>query len=217
MPTFGRAWFREHIEQYVPEVALSEDQISSLFRHFELLRHWNERMNLTSVDAPPEIVSRHYCESLFFASNMPDAQAGETVLDFGSGAGFPGLPLAVLRPESKITLLEANQRRAVFLKEASRGLPNIAVASERGESFASPHDWVVARAVKPVDVLRSLPRLGRKIGLLIGDTSMPVLERSHFRWSQTLKIPWSDRRFCVYGECSTWNVSGKLEARVIRD
>jgi 16S rRNA (guanine527-N7)-methyltransferase len=203
MPVFGRAWFRDLIGQYVPEVGLSEDQISSLFQHFELLRRWNERMNLTSIDALPEIVSRHYCESLFFAANMPDGQAGETVLDFGSGAGFPGLPLAVLRPEARVTLLEANQRRAVFLKEASRELPNIAVKSERGESFASAHDWVVARAVKPVDVLRALPRLGRKVGLLIGDASIPGLERSHCRWAQPLKIPWSDRRFCLYGECFT--------------
>lgn len=204
MPDFGFGWFRDEIQRFVPEVPLSEDQLSSLFRHFELLRHWNDRINLTAIETPTEIVSRHYCESLFFASNIPGGQASATVLDFGSGAGFPGFPLAILRPASKVTLLEANQRRAVFLKEASRGQQNVSVAPQRGEDFEVHHDWVVARAVKPVDVLKSLPRLGTQVGLLIGDTSVSELERSQCcHWSQKLKIPWSDRQFCVYGECFT--------------
>jgi 16S rRNA (guanine527-N7)-methyltransferase len=204
MPVLGLGWFRDQIQRFTPEVALSEDQLAVLFQHFELMGRWNERMNLTSIETPAEIVSRHYCESLFFASHMPEEQRCQTVLDFGSGAGFPGFPLAVLRPESKITLLEANQRRAVFLKEASRGVMNVTVASERGENFGRTHDWVVARAVKTADVLRSLPRLGSKIGLLVGDSSLNELKRSQScRWSRTVKIPWSERRFCVYGECFT--------------
>ncbi|MDQ6760098.1 MAG: class I SAM-dependent methyltransferase, partial [Acidobacteriota bacterium] len=104
-------------------------------------------MDLTSVDTPEEIVSRHYCESLFFAEALPDT--GElSVIDFGSGAGFPGFPIAVLRPEWRVTLLEANQRRAVFLKEAARNVPNVTVVVQRGEHFDERHDWVVARAVK---------------------------------------------------------------------
>src|ERR1700730_18093286 len=113
-PTFGLEWFENQIQQLVPEILLSDDQLGALFRHFELLRRWNERMNLTSVETPPDIVSRHYCESLFFASKMPTGEGDLTVLDFGSGAGFPGFPLAVLRPRVQITLLDANQRRAVF-------------------------------------------------------------------------------------------------------
>ena len=204
MPPFGLAWFRNQIKEYVPQIALSDHQFSTLFRHFELLRRWNERINLTSIETPTEIVSRHYCDSIFFAFNLPDGNEGMTVLDFGSGAGFPGFPSAVLRPELRITLLEANQRRAVFLKEASRALSNIAVESERGETFRKPHDWVVARAVKPQDVLQAIPRLGSKIGLLVGESSLDQLERTQrFRWLPMLKIPWSERRFCVYGECFT--------------
>jgi 16S rRNA (guanine527-N7)-methyltransferase len=204
MPAWGVEWFRNQIHQCVPGVPVTDDQFSSLFGHFELLRRWNERMNLTSIETPAEIVSRHYCESIFFASNIPSGQGPMTVLDFGSGAGFPGFPIAVLRPDLEITLLEANQRRAVFLREASRGLPNIVVVPERGESYVQSHDWVVARAVKPADVLRSIPRLGSKVGFLVGDSSIPEIERTQrCRWSAMLKIPWSDRRFCVYGECST--------------
>lgn len=202
MPAWGLEWFRDQIQRYVPEVPLSDDQFSALFRHFELLRRWNERINLTSIETPSEIVNRHYCESIFFTSNLPSGPEDLTVVDFGSGAGFPGFPIAVLRPELGITLLEASHRRAVFLKEASRGLSNIAVAAGRGESYHKNHDWVVARAVKPADVLRSVPRLGCKIGFLVGDSSLPELERTQrCRWSARVKIPWSDRRFCIYGEC----------------
>lgn len=204
MPAGGLTWFSSQVRQLVPEIPLSDHQLHALFNHFQLLSKWNERMDLTSIETPTEIVSRHYCESLFFAANLPPTPDGTTFLDFGSGAGFPGFPVAVLHPEWHMTLLEANQRRAVFLKEAGRDFPNIEVAAARAETYGVVHDWLIARAVKSADVLRCLPRLATKVGLLIGDSTLRELERSQaLTWASPFKIPWSDRRFCVYGECST--------------
>ena len=162
-------WFRDQIGEIMPNIGLSEKQFSLLYGHFELLNRWNERMDLTSVDTPTEIVSRHYCESLFFAQHLPAAEPDVAIVDFGSGAGFPGFPMAVLHAEWRITLLEANQRRAVFLKEAARGLQNVSVIARRGEDFDERHNWVVARAVKSKDVLQCVPRLAAGVGLLVSE------------------------------------------------
>ena len=198
------AWFRDQIGQVLPEVPLSDQQFSLLFGHFELLNRWNERMDLTSVDTPAEIVSRHYCESLFFAQHLPADEADLAIVDFGSGAGFPGFPMAVLHPEWHITLLEANQRRAVFLKEAARTLQNVSVVAQRGEEFAQKHDWVVARAVKSKDVLECVPRLADGVALLVSEAIIPELNKvKGFRWSGPVAIPGSQARCCVFGRCST--------------
>lgn len=199
----GLAWFKQAITQRLPETVLTDEQFLALHNHFELLCRWNQRMDLTSVDTPEEIVSRHYCESLFFAARIPESR-NVSVLDFGSGAGFPGLPLAVLRPSWRVTLLEANSRRAVFLKEAARGVSNIRVVTQRGEDFPEKHDWVVARAVRARDVLRCMPQLGSNVGLLAGEASIKSLLDEHgFVWAEPVRIPGSSARCCIFGQCST--------------
>ncbi|MGI8744527.1 MAG: 16S rRNA (guanine(527)-N(7))-methyltransferase RsmG [Bryobacteraceae bacterium] len=200
----GLTWFKEAIQQVLPEVALSDGQFSALYSHFELLCRWNQKMDLTSVVTPEEIVNRHYCESLFFGAQIPEEREELSVVDFGSGAGFPGFPLAVLRPKWRIILLEANQRRGVFLKEASRSLLNVRVEVQRGDAFHERHDWVVARAVKVADVLRSIPTIAPRIGLLIGASSARELfKETCCRWKPPIKIPGSDARCCLLGDCST--------------
>src|SRR5271165_1621206 len=129
-------------------VSLSPAQISSLHSHFELLLKWNQRINLTSVRSSEEIITRHYCESIFFGVHLPDAPDGSRILDLGSGAGFPGVPMAVLRPGWGITLLESHQRKAVFLRESTRGWSNVSVAAQRIEAVSARFDWLVSRAVK---------------------------------------------------------------------
>ena len=183
---------------------LSSEQFGLLHVHFELLNRWNERMDLTSVDGAGEIVERHYCESLFFAGQMDQSEAVSSVIDFGSGAGFPGLPLAVVHPRMQVTLLEPNQRRAVFLRESARGLHNVSVVAERGEKFEGRHDMVVARAVNVPEVLRCVPRLGARIGLLLSDPALPGLRGTRgFEWGENIRVPWSVSRCCIFGECST--------------
>src|ERR1700733_4083070 len=148
---------------------LSEIQIGQLYQHYELLLRWNERMNLTTVKPGSETVIRHYCESLFFGAHLPASEDKISVLDLGSGAGFPGIPMAIFRPGWHVTLVEASQRKAVFLRESSRHLGNVTVRAKRIENTAERGDWVVTRAVQPTEVLAAAFRLAPGIGLMLGE------------------------------------------------
>jgi 16S rRNA (guanine527-N7)-methyltransferase len=179
---------------------LNESQIEQLYRHYEALIRWNKRMNLTTVQPGPEIVIRHYCESLFFAAHLPSASERLSVLDLGSGAGFPGIPMAVLRPTWTITLIESNQRKAVFLRESSRHLPNISVRAERIENASEQGDWVVARAVDPKEVLAAVPRLATNVGLMLSEEDFSAIRNDNrVAWAEPVRLPWGDRKVCVYG------------------
>ena len=163
-------------------------------------------MNLTTVKPGPEMVIRHYCESVFFAAHLPAAHETISVLDVGSGAGFPGIPMAILKPDWHVTLIESSQRKAVFLRESSRHLSNISVLAQRVGSVSERGDWVVARAVDPQEVLLSVPRLAPNVGLMLGEddfSSIRATER--IAWAEPVRLPWGDRKICVYGKCSTWN------------
>src|SRR5260370_9522 len=106
----------------------------------DLLLKWNARTNLTAIRDPEEIVRRHFGESLFAARHLnpttPDPSP-MTLLDFGSGAGFPGLPIALLRPDLQVTLAESQNKKAAFLREAVRTLilPNVEVWDARVEAL----------------------------------------------------------------------------------
>lgn len=179
---------------------LSPSQISALHSHFELLLSWNPRINLTSVRSPDEIVTRHYCESIFLGANLPDAPDGTTIIDLGAGAGFPGVPMAVLRPGWQVTLLESHQRKAVFLRESTRGWPKLSVISNRANAVSARYDWLVSRAVRVKDVLEVVPRLSQRVGLLMGEADLDELQKRHdIAWSGPLRLPWGERRICVFG------------------
>ena len=125
--------FRERLLELAAGFCLlSAEQASSLQEHYALLVRWNRRLNLTRIEDMEEAVELHYAESLFLGSNLPPGEL--RIADVGSGGGFPGFPVAVLRPECRVTLIEAHQRKAVFLKEASRGLANVTVTSKRAAS-----------------------------------------------------------------------------------
>ena len=100
-----------------------------------------------------EAVQFHYCESLFLGRALPSGPL--TVADFGSGAGFPGIPVAILRPDLHVVLIESDARKAVFLREATRELTNVEALVSRFEDCSRRFDWVVARAVAPKSVLAS--------------------------------------------------------------
>src|SRR5580698_4081735 len=96
---------------------LAEQQIERMGQHYDLLTRWNRVLSLTSVRTVEEAVERHYCESVLAASRLPEGPL--SVADIGSGAGFPGIPLAIARPDCRVVLIESHQRKAAFLKEAS--------------------------------------------------------------------------------------------------
>jgi len=197
-------WFRETLEKELSAWAtLFDVQVSQLYEHYVLLERWNKKINLTTVEPGPQMVIRHYCESLFFAAHL--GASGGSIADIGSGAGFPGIPLAILKPECKVTLVESHQRKAVFLKETTRTLGNVSVTAVRAEGLTSAgYDWLVARAVKPRDVVALIPRLAPNIGLMLGEDDFPDIKTAkHVAWSEPVRLPWGDRRICVYGTSST--------------
>lgn len=124
---------------------------AQLVDYLELLLKWNARTNLTAIRDPDEIVRRHFGESLFLGAHLRDCS---TLLDFGSGAGFPGVPVQLLRPEIAVTLAESQGKKAAFLREVVRhfGLQTEVWAS-RVEAMPSERrfDAVALRAVDKMD------------------------------------------------------------------
>ena len=104
---------------------LSDSQLQSISAYLDLLLRWNARMNLTAVRDEEHIVTRHFGESLFAAQQLfpaPTQPAGQRLIDIGSGAGFPGLPIKLWNPALKTTLIESNHKKATFLREVVRSL-----------------------------------------------------------------------------------------------
>ena len=155
---------------------ISPLQLQQISTYLELLLRWNARVNLTSVREPEYIVTRHFGESLFAASQLfPAGQLPASncrLLDVGSGAGFPGLPIKIWAPPLALTLIESRQRKATFLREVVRalGLTDVTVFSGRAQDFPGRAEVVTVRAVErfaerpacrrpPSHVWHSRPRL----------------------------------------------------------
>jgi 16S rRNA (guanine527-N7)-methyltransferase len=114
--------------------------------YLALLRRWNARTNLTAIRDEDGILSRHFVECIACAQALPPDIA--TLLDFGSGAGFPGIPIALCRPEIAVTLAESQGKKAAFLREAIRTLGlSASVHSDRAELLTPRFDCVTLRAV----------------------------------------------------------------------
>lgn len=133
-----------------------------------------------------EAVQFHYCESLFLAQWLPKGKL--RIADVGSGAGFPGIPVAVARPECMVDLIESHQRKAAFLREASRELPNVKVISGRAEECSNDYDWLISRGVRADEVLKL--KLAANLGLLVGADDGDGL--------QALKTPWGEGRILAF-------------------
>jgi 16S rRNA (guanine527-N7)-methyltransferase len=152
--------FKSALEMALPRFGigtLSAPQADRLAKHYSMLCEWNRRVNLTRITEPEDAARLHYADSLFGGGFIGDAR---TLLDVGSGAGFPAIPLAVLRPDLRVTALEANQKKSLFLTEAkdALGLQNFKVATARVESFDwSDFDLLTSRALDRAEsVLPSL-------------------------------------------------------------
>jgi 16S rRNA (guanine(527)-N(7))-methyltransferase RsmG len=180
--------FRELlVREFAPYGSLTVSQIDALEAHYKLLTHWNARLNLTRIESVEDAVQLHYCESLFIGTKLP---AGPLrIVDVGSGAGFPGIPIAILRPECSITLVESHQRKGVFLREASRNLQNVTVLTDRAENLKTEYDCLVSRAVSPKDLLKL--KLANNLALLVGSEEIPGCDH----WEP---IPWGTGRYLVF-------------------
>ena len=188
--------FRELLQsEYQPWGALSNLQLDQLERHYQLLEAWNSRLNLTRIRELTEVVRFNYCESLFVSTVLPKGPL--RVCDLGSGAGFPGIPLAVARPDLEVALIESDQRKAVFLREASRGVPNIRVAAKRAEDVEETFDWAISRAVGYEDLAPFLKRMAGSVDLL-GGMERPG-DSLGFEFGEATPLPWGRQRFLWEG------------------
>lgn len=195
---------------------LSQSQLADISIYINILMRWNARINLTAVRTPEEIVTRHFGESLFAAQQLfPDAgrdvgaKGSSHLIDIGSGAGFPGLPIKLWAPRIRVTLIESNQRKATFLREVVRAitLTDVNVFSGRAESFSGPlGDVVTLRAVERFEhalpTAAKLVRSGR-LGLLIGAAQVARAKEilPKVRWDEPLEIPQSARRVFLAAWC----------------
>src|SRR5258706_5817008 len=127
-----------------------DDQVLQIQRYIEILLIWNEKVNLTSIRDPLEILYRHFCESMYASVAVP-VENGR-LADVGSGGGFPGLPLKIIRPNLRVFLVESNLKKATFLAEIVRelGLRDVQVLVRRYEELSeemAPLDYVCSRAL----------------------------------------------------------------------
>jgi 16S rRNA (guanine527-N7)-methyltransferase len=191
-----------------PFVTLNEAQLCLTSIYIDLLVKWNARINLTAVRDPQEIVSRHFGES-FFAAERLLALPGcpSHITDLGSGAGFPGLPIAMMATNSRVTLIESKQKKATFLREVifALGLKNVEVFAGRGEDYPGHGDLLTMRAVEGFDIslriaLGLLEDCGT-IGLMIGRSQMDqaVKMGSELTWQSPVSIPGGNSRVLFVG------------------
>ena len=143
--------FREALEREAPVygVALTADAVSGLAKYYEVLSAWNARVHLVAPCSPEEFATRHVLESLLLLKHLP---ADASVVEVGAGGGLPIIPCLIVRPDLTAMLIEASQKKAVFLREAlSRtGISKRAtVIAERFENVAAPRaEFVTCRALE---------------------------------------------------------------------
>lgn len=190
-----------------PFIQLDEMRLVAISKYIDLLLKWNARINLTAIRAPEEIVQRHFGESLFAARHILLERSVKTAIDLGSGAGFPGVPFALLAPDVEVTLIESNQKKSTFLRELIYllGLKNVKVFTDRAEKYSLSADLVTLRAVEKFDdvlplSLRLTSPSGR-LALLVG-ISQTQLAKSllpEVRWQEPVTIPSGHSRVLLVG------------------
>ena len=172
--------------------------------YLALLLRWNARLNLTAIRDQESILSRHFVESIACAHALPEGT--QTLLDFGSGAGFPGIPVALCCPEISVTLAESQGKKAAFLREAVRTLGLTAsIWAYRAETLQSTFDCVVMRAVDRMETAVSAASLlvsqGGWLLLMTTGPELPTLQRAAgegFVWRAPVRLASGlDRLFLI--------------------
>ncbi len=174
-------------------VALEARHRAQMLTLVHELADWSLRFNLTAIREPADIVTKHLLDSLTVLPHL----SGRTVADVGSGAGFPGLPLAIASPERSFTLIEATGKKVRFIEHATRhlGLANVVVVHARAESWKPPvpFDSVVARALSSLsDFVRFAGHLAAPRGRLLamkGQSPEEELRTLARGWRATQTLP----------------------------
>ncbi len=177
------------VQQAIEALALSfpEGSADKLATLLDELERWNQKVNLTAVRDREDMITTHLLDSLV-ASPLLN---GDTILDVGTGPGFPGLPLAIVHPERQFTLLDSNNKKIMFVQHVAGllGLQNVSAVKARGEDYAPGHgfDTVIARA------LAALPKLVEIAGHHVREDGVFVALKGRYPATELEQIaaPWS--------------------------
>ena len=190
------------------QLVASEEQVLQIQQYIKILLLWNEKINLTAIRDPLETLYRHFCESMYASVAVP-VENGR-LADVGSGGGFPGLPLKIIRPDLRVFLVESNLKKVTFLAEVIRelGLRDVQVLMRRYEELGeelAPLDYVCSRALGEfpafLDWARSEQIATKEVILWIGARDLPELQRVHtWDWREPIQVPHSLRRLLLVGK-----------------
>jgi 16S rRNA (guanine527-N7)-methyltransferase len=204
-PSLSKQTIRNALGEF--SVVVSEEQVLKIQQYMKILQTWNEKLNLTAIRDPLDMLYRHFCESMYAGVSVP-VERGR-LADVGSGAGFPGLPLKILRPDLQVFLVESNIKKATFLTEVIRELEltdaRVLVRryEELGEEVA-PLDLVCSRAIGELGALLewagSKQVAARQVILWIGSSDLDELRRIRtWEWREPIIVPHSMRRLLLVG------------------
>ncbi len=184
-----------------------DDQVLQIQQYIKTLLAWNEKVNLTAIRDPLEILYRHFCESMYAAEAIP-VEKGR-LADVGSGGGFPGLPLKIIRPNLRVFLVESNLKKATFLAEVIRelGLKDTQVLVRRYEELheeMAPLDYVCSRALGEFPSFlkwaSSTETGARQVILWIGARDLQEIQRiDAWEWREPIQVPHSLQRLLLVG------------------
>jgi 16S rRNA (guanine527-N7)-methyltransferase len=198
----------ERLNELLGEAGLAavDSQTAGKFSEYvSLILRWNGRVNLTAVREEDGILSRHIVESIALVRILPTTI--ETLLDFGSGAGLPGIPIALCRPDIQVTLAESQGKKAAFLREAARVLRLSArVHAGRAEALEERFDCVAMRAVDrmatAVAAAAALVKPGGLLALMTTQGELNGLKAAagaEFGWAAEMALPGGDTRVVALG------------------
>jgi 16S rRNA (guanine527-N7)-methyltransferase len=190
------------------QVLVDSQQVILIQQYTKILLQWNEKLNLTAIRDPLEILYRHFCESMFAAGAIPVDKG--RLADIGSGPGFPGIPLKIIRRELELCLVESNIKKGTFLAEVVRELQLtnsrvlISRYEELGEEVA-PLDYVCSRAVGEfgpfLEWAGSNQVQADQVILWIGGRDLDeVRKNKNWDWREPILIPKSLQRYLLVGK-----------------
>ena len=203
LPTM--AMIRRALEEF--KLPAYDNQVLQIQDYIRILLAWNDKVNLTAIRDPLEILYRHFCECMFAGFSVP-LEKGR-LADVGTGAGFPGLPLKILRPGLQVFLIESNLKKATFLAEVIRelGLRETQVLVRRYEELheeIAPLDFVCSRALgeysKFLSWAHSDSLAANRVVLWIGANDLAEIRKNlDWDWQEPIPVPNSLRRLVLVG------------------
>lgn len=199
------AVIRRALEEF--KLPAYDDQVLQIQQYIKILLAWNDKVNLTAIRDPLDILYRHFCECMFAGVSVP-LEKGR-LADAGTGAGFPGLPLKILHPGLQVFLIESSLKKATFLAEVIRelGIRGAQVLVRRYEELGeeiAPLDYVCSRALgeyhKFLDWAHSDALAAKQVVLWIGANDLPEIRKNlGWDWQEPIPVPNSLRRLILAG------------------